>query len=674
MRVWNTNLAMLPAELWPPIAASFSEGEALRLMLLGCRALSSKLRSSLRDLKFVWFSSEYADWNKCLKSLDNFNHPEHVSLSSKWVNQLSVWPVTWQLLTPQLKSLSLSFHQSVAALFADTSSFDSWQCLEHLRIEDAAQHGTVALLSHISLANLPRTLRTLYLHSTSRILAPATDLHTLPPLLRIFDTNIIFGLVQTENQPESTNSNLSLIVWPSALEKLVLNLPTLLVDVFLLPNSLTYLKLSKLTELAPLSWTHFSWTTLFPHLRHLIIPSIMRHDLAFKHMTFREDQPTPPFFPPTLTELYIPVRDIPLDLRRFYGAQAHTNAEEDSHGVLSQLNSVALKLHGQLGQYNIALLPQLTTARVLLEANLPVPWPSKLTSLTVDRLAALSCVGLPATLTTLNAIGLDFNSTDTCQPELPPKLTSIRLERCHPRILLALPPTIRKLDVPLPTEVYWEALNSSRGDGSPARFPFLDELHVHDVPEFSSAALIPDSVRILSARLRLNLEDFPYHPWWRTGFQSKSKLRQISFRGPVPLDILLYLPKRLQTLLIDTLEHPITDDFYTESLPRNLRSLQIQRTRVPPRPDSGELYDVPPPISVAALICLPQTLTFLNLLEYRGSDSTLPPLPIWALPPQLSVITDSAAPEYMNRYGESRTLLSAACSETIRTFASLPHQ
>lgn len=671
---------MLPADLWPQIAATFTQGEALRLMLLGCRALSSKLRSSVRDLKFVWFRSEYADWSQCLKSLDNFSHPERVSLSSNWDNHLSVWPVTWQLLHPRLKSLSLRFRQSVAALFVDDSVFDRWPNLEDLRVEDSTNHGTSGLLSQLSLKRLPPTLQTLYIHSTLILTASARELESLPTLLRIFDTNVQFARYLSEMEDRFVTT--SFVVWPASLEKLVLNLANSLVDTALLPRSLTHLELSARTEIVQQDWINFSWTVLFPRLRTFIVPSVMSK-AAFQLVVCNDDRPSPAFFPSTLTELKIEPGMLPFGTEHFFSPEALVHAYEDlledgegearpyprRRGVLSQLHSIVLDLpHQQLSESNIHACPQLTSVQILLWNNIGDVWPLKLTSLTVDRLAELDCTHLPRTLTALNAIGLATPIARDDRFQLPPKLTSIRLERCHPRILLAFPPTIRKLDVPLPEEADWQALNSRRDDGSAPRFPFLEELHVHDVPEFSSAVLIPDSIHVFSARLRLSFEAFPYHPWWRSGFSTKSKIRKVSFRGPVPLDVLLHLPTRLEALEIEKLEQAITEDVYIEALPRNLRSLRIRSTRSSPRSISALLFDIPPPICVDALSSLPDTLTCLDLQEYADATSELPPIPIWALPRHLSLITHQVSPDYMNRYGELRSILSEDCDETFIAF------
>lgn len=669
----NSSLLMLSSDVWTLISHYFRRGEALRLVMIGSAPLSAKLKRSVRLLDLTWFRSEYADWNKCLRSLDDFNYVSSLSLSTETPSHLSLFPVAWQMTSSHLTHLSLTFCHSMTALFATPSVFDNWPLLESLVVVEPLIYVSDVLIGHISLAQLPKTLKTLRLKPINFVNASAIDLASIPPKLRVFDVDVRFLADGLEKSVNPLWSN-GFIQWPAHLEHLSLCMTQILVHLPSLPKSLTHLELCKYTKPVPEDWTKFSWEALFPRLQYLgaqWMREKSNHNSILPTMTETSSEGAH-LYPSSLTTLdtqdflsFIPPRHYagPMTTLKELEDEDRELAAGGRCSLVRQLRTIV----GYTPYAHIRLFPRLESAtffessKVKLEAL-----PPRLAELILPRNFALDHTAFPKTLTKLHAFSLKTEGVRMFT--FPAGLKSLHLKQITLEILQDLPPSITSLSIPLPSEDCCKTLTLPRYDGSLIRFPGLVTLKISNFADFSSADMIPDTVQDLELYFELLDAKSSAKPWWRTGMKAKTSMRKLVCLGCTPNDLLLHLPPKLFQLRIECLEDPITDTRLVEALPQGLQSFCLEGVRRPVASSSEGPEVILPTLSEDALSLLPKSLTELELLEYGDSKKALPSVSARCLPSHLSILTPQVCPEYWNRYGDEVLLLTQRCTPTSKVF------
>lgn len=186
----KTALSALSSDILNELARLLVKDELFNLILIGNRALISKLRYST-TVTAHWKSSHFCDWNTCLPFIKSFYRLFTLTMSTQYGQHITTNMLKLNTLPPTITSLSLHFLGSLAVLDNAKSYYSDLPSLTYLSLAEERQGGLSAP-QKVSLRELPASLEHLHLNITPSTASCSYDLEDmahLPPGLQTFDVN-----------------------------------------------------------------------------------------------------------------------------------------------------------------------------------------------------------------------------------------------------------------------------------------------------------------------------------------------------------------------------------------------------------------------------------------------------------------------------------------------------
>lgn len=661
-----------------------------RLLFTGSKAIHLKLEEKLTKLSWSHLRSHFANLNAYNRIASRFTHLESYSFTIPNAYQLAYVSVNWAFLPKSLRQLKLEFRHSMASFMSNHRINEMWPNLEILNLRmNEVDSGEMPVKAQISLKNLPSSLVELRIVTPTLYHYSHTDIAHLPSNLEVFDVNMMAIRLQDENEVDKDISPRTATEASSLTQNTTNNDSSSISDIststapaqteirFQTPRlrflrlSLSWGDLELNTDLLPTSLTHIHITGKGVQLGSLSkFPTLATFRLSPEHKP-RPHWSTLMDMPTTLADLRIPL--VSLDRTTgeigWHHLRSFTTDEETGERIetpksipnyvtvgewaLEKAKNLKFFEHSKDPRQGLSILPTLYKYFENLieldighyEVDSDTVLPQKLQTLIVRSVSDLRV--LPHSLTDLTCNVKQWTSRTEKETDedprkgkfvpFPPHLKSLTLY--DPPIdetkVSTLPTTLAYLRVSLSTEQAWREV------GNQLKLQSLRDFHHPNA--LSRASSIPHS---LTSVLFGHTQSMGR--WWEHGLTSHPNLTALHVIGAqLPNEFLNYLPQKLESLTLYSLEKPISGDL---SLPSTLTSLQIQRyhsTAVGIRRQPAALS-----ISNESAKQLPKSLTVLHL----PSDTSPLPDPT-SLPPNIAslqmgkkVWTDDGSSEFAKSY------------------------
>lgn len=220
----NAPILRLSSDIWPQLSCYIGPNDAVRLIAVGNRVISSRVRQSAHALKLSWSSCSYIDFDRVFglafkfKDLRNFSFIDPTSQIRCWT------PISWNLLSSRVTSLSLSFVGAIDFLLQPNLCTSHWPGLLSLDLASQVHRPYFGQRNTnsppIDLCTLPPSLQHLRIHCNAPIVIDPTHLHSLPPNLETLELDFIPAFVI--NTPREAFGRVMLPSLPNSIKKILL--------------------------------------------------------------------------------------------------------------------------------------------------------------------------------------------------------------------------------------------------------------------------------------------------------------------------------------------------------------------------------------------------------------------------------------------------------------------
>lgn len=472
-------ISRLGADEWGYLSAFLGTNDICRLISIGYRPLSDRLRLGINHLKCTWTSGPCIDFSRLFSYVTQFNTLYSLEFRSQRKVMFNVNPQNWSSLPPTLVSLKLRFWNSFGIV---VNSHIVGTICPALEVLEVYSRSTVE--RHIDLRRLPPSLRILRLSSLGEIFMCPQHLKNLPLGLEILELDFYYRYAPASSYKPLNKENSNLeetfaeFVSTSAYQR---------EDLPKLPDSIHTLHLKALSpwnissEALPRSLKHFSFeanrcvlgvsadeaystidlkdaSSLLPHLVTFSCPTVIPIQRAIK------------LLPPSLTTI---------------------NAEIVSSSLSPELESIALKLSSyecmgwspvdDLITDGSHVLPQLKTLKCSFFGSDELFIPDNVTNLSL--FSYHNRLSLPKALKQLTIL---YRST--LPPSLPPYDRSYNLTRIDlPESILphewvmALPNTLERLSASMIRDTWLSLLDELHSKSRLPKLWFLRNFNHLDI-------------------------------------------------------------------------------------------------------------------------------------------------------------------------------------------------
>ena len=211
-----SSLLSLDADIWRCLSVILKSSDLPRLLMIGNRALSNRLKTGIRSINLEWLSYRYIDLDQVFTSIAPLKNATSVTFRQPtcWIR---CWtPVNWSLLPTSLTSLSLTFLGAPEVFLHPDRLQSTFGSLLHLLLEDTLENtleDTNPNTSKISFLGLPPTLLSLIIRGTRDLLFSVAELESLPPYLEDLELGFPVCFVPS-NQSEALDGGATREAFP----------------------------------------------------------------------------------------------------------------------------------------------------------------------------------------------------------------------------------------------------------------------------------------------------------------------------------------------------------------------------------------------------------------------------------------------------------------------------
>lgn len=184
----------LSSDIWTLLSECLESGDVFRLITTGNRALADRLRIGARTLKVRHVGTRYIELDRVFELASSFRKLSHLEITEPR-HRVRCWtPISWNLLSCRLTSLSLSFVGALGFVLRDGVSGSTWPELLNLSLEDKLselEHPEFGAepLTQIDLRGLPPALQHLRVRSLRKVIFDPSHLNELPSTLETLNLN-----------------------------------------------------------------------------------------------------------------------------------------------------------------------------------------------------------------------------------------------------------------------------------------------------------------------------------------------------------------------------------------------------------------------------------------------------------------------------------------------------
>lgn len=182
----STHILVFPQELWELVGTFLAEDGLAKLLLVGNRLLSHRIRY-ISTVTVHWMSSAFCDWQSCKPFLSSFPRLNTLTLSTQDVNRLIVDEACLEILPTSLTSLTLRF-PDVSCCFegSNAKNLHRFPSLTYLHASEISNARHIRIM----LDDFPPTLLHLYLHLPDQSIKNKAGLGEIFPNLLTLDVGI----------------------------------------------------------------------------------------------------------------------------------------------------------------------------------------------------------------------------------------------------------------------------------------------------------------------------------------------------------------------------------------------------------------------------------------------------------------------------------------------------
>ena len=265
----------LYGELWTEVTEWLDLVSIYRLMMLGCKHLSSSLARYAKSIHLQNISP-ILEFDAILRTAQHLHSLESITVLSTKPHSMVRYPILLENFPPKLRSLNLSFNTAYD-LFAGFNFALLTPNLKELKL--SGQCDTPVSLGGFAL--LPSTLETLSLLPQLAQREHPAVIAKLPRSLTWLDLHVAW---------DAPDSNFDASIWPPLLTHLRLQGHSISLNIELLPRNLVSLDLESFPDLTTdfprlSDGFVFPWRVFFPRLTRLFLP--IRCKLNFSSLLLR---------------------------------------------------------------------------------------------------------------------------------------------------------------------------------------------------------------------------------------------------------------------------------------------------------------------------------------------------------------------------------------------------